>query len=349
MNKLRIFITTIGGLTSPDCLLALRNNGEREVFLYGSDSFSGACGRKFVDIFEQSPDSAKDTKGFIDFMLSMVKKYQIDVIIPCGNDDNLALSQYKKHFDIPIMVGEYEDLVIAYDKLAVYENLKKELPQYAPKYHLVSTFEDFLKAIFSLGYPHKKCVIKPRLGRGGRGVYILSDSLLQKEVFSIKPANEMPLSFFESILKDKRSFDDLIIMEYLQEPFVSAYSLCQKGKNIITMEHIREWGNASQTYRGYVRYNESLEELCSHIIQTFSLDYTNNMELAHNENASLVLFDLNPRLGASSGVDTYFGLNFPYFALKLALGENIHIDKNLYKDKQYRFYRYFTQWWENML
>lgn len=154
MKPLRILVTTIGGLTSPDCLLALRHNGEREVFIVGCDAFSGACGRVFVD------------------------------------------------------------------------------------------------SIHRLGYPHKNLVIKPRFGRGGKRAYILSDLSRNKELFSIKPSNEMPLSFFESALKDqknKNDADELIIMEYLREPFISAYSLCNKAQNIITMEHIREWGNASQT------------------------------------------------------------------------------------------------------
>ncbi|MBR2111519.1 MAG: hypothetical protein IJ950_00955, partial [Helicobacter sp.] len=90
MKKLRILVTTIGGLTSPDCLLALRHNGEREVFLLGSDAFSGACGKSFVDKYELSPNSASDEVAFVEFIHKMVKQYDIDVIIPCGNADNLA-------------------------------------------------------------------------------------------------------------------------------------------------------------------------------------------------------------------------------------------------------------------
>lgn len=349
MQKLRILVTTIGGLTSPDCLFALANNGEREVFLCGCDSFSGACGREFVDVFMQSPNSAESKEKFCEFIMQVSKKYHIDIIIPCGNDDNLALSEYKSHFDIPIMVGDYKDLLIAYDKLAVYERLSSTLPQYAPKFFAISSFDGLMQAIHTLGYPQKKCVIKPRFGRGGRGVYILSSPHL--ELFSIKPNNEVPLSFFKEALQAKEGFEaleELIVMEYLHEPFVSAYSLCLKGENLLTMEHIREWGNASQTYRGLVRYNQSLEELCGAVIREFKLDYTNNMELAYSADNRLVLFDLNPRLGASSGVDTYLGLNFPYLALKLALGEPIAIDKSALKHKSFRFYRYFTQWWENV-
>ncbi|BAM32050.1 ATP-grasp domain-containing protein [Helicobacter cinaedi] len=350
MKKLRILVTTIGGLTSPDCLLALRHNGEREVFLLGSDAFSGACGKSFVDKYELSPNSASDEVAFVEFIHKMVKQYDIDVIIPCGNDDNLALAKHKASFSISIMVGDYKDLLIAYDKAAVYEALSLHLPTNAPKYSIVSNYTDFLDSIHSLGYPHKKLVIKPRFGRGGRGVYILSDISKSDELFSSKPSNEMPLSFFESALQKRGIFDDLIIMEGLREPFVSAYSLCQNGQNLFTLQHIREWGNASQTYRGNVSYNTELEELCSAIIKIFNLTYTNNMELAYNEDSKLILFDLNPRLGASSGIDIQLGINFPYLALKLALGESITLDyAKIHSIDNQRFYRYFSQWWDNML
>lgn len=343
MKKLRILVTTIGGLTSPDGLLALRHNGEREVFLVGCDAFSGACGRHFVDRFFISPDSAQSEESYIEALLKATQEYGIDIIVPCGNEDNLALAKHKSRFSVPIMVGEYTDLIQAYDKGAVYEILLQKMPKHAPKYRLASDYETFLEAIYTLGHPHKLLVVKPRFGRGGRGVYVLSEHL-RTDIFSNKPDGAVTLSFFEAALKGD---NELIIMEHLRAPFISAYSLCSKGRNLFTMRHIREWGNASQTYRGSVDYDKELEELCSGVISAFRLDFTNNMELAYNESGDLVLFDLNPRLGASSGIDTHLGLNFPYLALKLALGEEIALDRAYLMQQKARFYRYFTQWWEN--
>ena len=58
MNKIRVLITTVGGLTSPDILKAIRNNNEREVFLLGVDPFEYAVGRNFVDTFEKGNSDA---------------------------------------------------------------------------------------------------------------------------------------------------------------------------------------------------------------------------------------------------------------------------------------------------
>lgn len=345
MDKLRILVTTIGGLTSPDVLKALRTNGEREVFLLGCDAFNEACGRYFVDHFELSPNSSSDEESFVAFVIKIVEQYAIDLIIPCGNEDNLALAKHKASFSIPILVGEYSALTRAYDKGSVYECLRDNatLKPYAPKFMIVSSWSAFLQAIITLGYPDKKVVIKPRLGRGGRGVYILSDKN-DRAIFSAKPTNEMPLAFFEHALKDSK-FGELIVMEFLQEPFYSTYSLCKNGQNLLTLTHQREWGNASQTYRGKVYYDAQMQTLCAHIISAFALDFTNNMELGTTSDGRIVLFDLNPRLGASSGIDTYLGINFAYLAAKIALNEPFSL-KDPPLETTHRFYRYFEQWWK---
>ena len=69
------------------------------------------------------------------------------------------------------------------------------------------------------------------------------------------------------------------------------------------------------------------------------------MELAVSDNGRIVLFDLNPRIGASSGIDRDIGFNFPLEAMKLALGENIEsVDKNSFRESKI-FVRYFQQIW----
>lgn len=344
MHKLKVLITTIGGLTSADLIHALHHNGEKEFELYGTDSFSFPTARYMVRSFFLSPDSAKEEDAFVDFILDLCAKHHFDLIIPCGNEDNLALAKHKHLFTTPILVGEYADLIKAYDKGVVYETLANLLPSACPKFQIVRCYDEFQSAMRSLSFPENKVVIKPRFGRGGRGVYVISSKIDFERFFDQKPQNEVSFELIDGILKQQETFEDLILMEYLKPPFLSAYSLCRQGHNLITLEHVREWGNASQTYRGLVSYHPKLESICSEIIKIFNLDYTNNMELAFNAHNQITLFDLNPRLGASSGIDSEIGLNFPYLAIKLLLNEPVEIDKSQFTQKR-RFMRYFSYQW----
>lgn len=345
MGEFRILITTVGGLTSPDIIQSIKKNGKEDIYLLGVDPFEFAVGRCFVDCFQIVPDSTKDEDGFIKAINGLVKQYSIDLVLPCGNEDNLALAKRRREISAKIMVGNYDDLIKAYDKAAVYIAIKDNLPQFAPKFYLVNNYSDFMEAVYKLGYPEKKAVVKPRFGRGGRGVYILSGKLDYDTVFKSKPIGEYPLEFFKKILKEKDEFEELIIMEFLTKPFYSVYSLCQDGSNIVSLTHTREWGNASQTFRGQVYYDANIEHLASKTIKIFNLSYTNNMELGTSRTTGqIVLYDLNPRIAASCAIDRYIGLNFPYEAVKIARGERVLVNKDSFPGGK-RFLRYFDQVW----
>lgn len=344
MKKINLLVTTVGGMTSPDILKAFKDVEEYSINIIGVDAFEFAVGRKFVDVFKVSPNSAINEIEFVEFIENLVNEYNIDVVFPCGNEDNLTLSKYIDRISCKVMVGQYEDLIKAYDKGVVYDELKLNIPEYCPKYFIVNNYKDFIAAVKEIGYPKQKVVIKPRMGRGGRGVYILSNEFDFENIFQSKPINEYPFEFFEKILKNQNEFDDLIVMEFLQEPYYSVYSVCEDGENLFTLNHIREWGNASQTFRGKVFYDEKIEVMASKVIKRFNLTYTNNMELATTIDGKVVLFDLNPRIGASSGIDKDIGFSFPLNALKIALGERVEVNKSQFK-KPKIFIRYFDQVW----
>jgi len=343
MINMNILVTTVGGLTSPDILKAIKNNNEFDFYIIGIDEFEYAVGRKFVDKFFVSPSSANNENQFIDFINEIVKECKIDLIYPCGNEDNLILAKNIEKINTKVIIDSYTKLINAYDKGKVYELLNSKYKEHAPRFEYVKRYKDFFKAIKELGFPKNKVVVKPRFGIGGRGVYILSE-YKSFDVFKNKPTNEFPIEFFENILDKNTEFDELIVMEYLDEIFYSAYSLCENGKNLITLTHIREWGNASQTFRGKVYYDENIENICSKIIKEFGLSYSINMELATSSDGRIVLFDLNPRIGASSGIDRDIGFNFPVEAIKISLGKPVSINKQNFLEPKI-FVRYFDQVW----
>ena len=342
MKDLRILITTVGGTTSPDIVRSLKNNNERNIWLIGTDPIEHASGRYFTDEFQVTTASFKDENKFVLEISNLVKQYNIDAIIPCGNEDNLALAKHRNFFSCPIMVSDYIHLHKAYDKGDVYKSLTKIAPEYAPNFKIVNNLKDFDVACSFLGFPQKNIVVKPRFGRGGRGVFILTDLPNLKSILSSKPSNLISHSFFRNLLDSEDIFDDLIVMEELLPPFHSSYTLVNKGK-AFTLDHIREWGGASQTFRGLVNYDEDIEKFNKILVDKYNLKYTFNTELATNNIGNLVLFDLNPRIGASSGIDSDLGVNFPYLSLKLLLGEKIDLaHKNIHNK---RFIRYIDYVW----
>ena len=68
------------------------------------------------------------------------------------------------------------------------------------------------------------------------------------------------------------------------------------------------------------------------------------MEFGFNKNKKPVLFDLNPRIGASFAVHRKIGINLPFLALSLLKNKDFKPKINLLKLNQ-KFYRYFSNVW----
>jgi len=341
---MKILMTTVGGLTSPDIIKSFyENEDNRKIKIIGVDPFDFAVGKFFVDEFYKVPYSGTYEIEFIDTILEILIQKNIDVIIPCGNEDVLTISKNISKFSIPVIVSEYNSLRKAFNKKEVYLGLKKLDSPLTPEFFIIRNKRELLNAIKILGYPENPVCIKSTEGRGGRGVYILKEIKDFDALFKMKPSEEIPLNAILEILPNKFSVE-LIVMEYLTEPLYSFYALTYKGKIIISLTHIREWGNASQTFRGRVLFDKHLEELIAPIIKYFNLSFCVNIELGTSKSGKIKLFDLNPRIAASSGIDRHIGVNFPYLALKLVLGEKFDIP-NLTKIEN-RFIRFFDLLWE---
>lgn len=342
-REINICITTVGGLTSPDIIKACRNIRDYKVNILGIDPFEYAVGRYFCDKFEIVPYSGSDEEKFIEKLAELVKKYNINILLPCGNEDNLVISKnrYLLPDELIVLSSEYQSLKKAFDKSVVYAELSK-YEELKLKFHIVNSYEEFIQKAYELGFPDKPVVIKPTSSRGGRGVYVLEDTP-DKNIFSSKPYSLISKDFIQKFyaLYGPKT---LIIMEFLKEPFYSVYSLAKDGKNLVSICHKREWGTASQTYRGIIEYNEELEHIASKVISDFNLQYFVNMELGFSEDGNLKLFDLNPRIGASTAISHYYGFNFIEYGIKLAIGEletDIRSEAKKLFGVPKRFIRYF--------
>jgi predicted ATP-grasp superfamily ATP-dependent carboligase len=112
-------------------------------------------------------------------------------------------------------------------------------------------------------------------------------------------------------------------MEYLPGKIYSVDFLAKNGKALIIVPKIRIYGNPSQTIVGAVEKNDYINQQIEKLSQLFGFDYTVNIELACNADGLPLPFDLNPRIAAYTAFCSAAGANLIYYALKLALGEEV--------------------------
>jgi len=209
-------------------------------------------------------------------------------------------------------------------KLAFQRLIDKGLP--CPDFRVVRNLEEFENAAADLGIGNRKVVMKPVLTRGGRGAKILTKGSIASSVLNEKPgyldANYGEIVRMLSAL-DQNCFPELILMQYLSGTIYSVDFLSRNGKALIIVPKIRVVGNPSQTIVGKVDRDPLVEEATAKISEAFGFDYNINIEMGCTKSGLPLPFDFNPRVAASVAFCSAAGANLIYFALKMALGEEI--------------------------
>jgi hypothetical protein len=345
LRQLNILLTTIGGVTFPNTINAFRSFKKGyKIHICGTDKNENAVGKFFVDKFFKCDDSLSNPNKFANQIIDIIKKNKIDFLIPNGNEDIVALRKVRKRITIPILDSQKTFEKNYFNKKHVYASLINEVPEVCPKYYIFKNKNSFDLAKRKLNFPKKNIILKPLSATGGRGVYELSNQV-SKNTFTNR--FEMPQIYNSQVLEylsKKNKKEEILALEKLSKPIISVYSVCMNGQNFFSLSQEREWGSASQTLRGKVAHVKKIEKIASKIIKALNLSYLINMEFGMDKKNQLKLFDLNPRIAASSSVHMDVGINFPQIALSLLMDNkwrpNLKFTKNNFK-----FYRYFSHIW----
>lgn len=327
MKDVTVLLTCTGGVISPSHVFSLKNNPDgRSVRIIGVDTVVPCIGQYTTDKFYRVPFGTDP--NYVDTLLEICEKESVDVVFPASHEEILSLSSNHEKFTrigTKIAASKHSVLELSCNKKLAYEKLKeKGLP--CPNFFVVKSFEEFEKAAYDLEIDQKKVVMKPLIGRGGRGTRILTKKSILNSMLTDKPGSlEVKFDVICQLLKEVKDecFPELILMECLSDPICSVDFLAKDGYASIIVPKLRISGNASQTLVGVVKRDAVIEEDVRRISEAFGFDYTINIEMGYNVDGVALPFDFNPRLAASVAFCSAAGANILYFALKMALGEEV--------------------------
>ena len=219
MRPLRIILTACGCPGASTLINMLRNNGERNMEIIGTDMDEEAVGRYLADKFYIVPSG--NSKKYIPRMLEIVEKEEADVVFPESSNEVYSLACNKEHFlklGTKVLVSDPEPIKVSNNKYRMYETLRKNTDIDLPKYVSVESLDQFLEGLERLGYPETPVVFKPHSGKGSRGVRILDPKIDRIEhLLKEKPISKyMSLQAFEEIFSEVENFPKLLVMEFLE-------------------------------------------------------------------------------------------------------------------------------------
>jgi len=305
----------------------VKNNSENVKFeIFGTNTNSYSAMLHACDYFEIEPQIT-DENAYIDYALDFCKRNKIDIFV-AGFLFLSSISKNKKRFEdinTKVLISDDYKLIELFDsKIDTYKAIKNFNVVEIPEYYTVNTAEEFKSAYKKLiSNGHRVC-FKPTVSQGGAGFRIISDDSSNKlnNLFG-DLSYQVDFEDVYKILSTSKSFDELIVMEYIDGYEYSIDCLGDNGKLLFAVPRKKIDGRVR-----YLEENQELIELAKKISEIYKMSYIYNIQVRYsNKDKVFKLLEINPRISGGMQISTMSGINFPYLAIKLLLGENIDIFK----------------------
>ena len=324
MEKLSLLMTCVGGQLSPWLLQALKRCERLRLRTVGVDVRADALGRSFADVFYQVP--AGDAPDYLDRLLEICRRERIDALFPTSDEEALALAPHADQFAAEgtrvscppaAMSGLMRNKADMYDHLA---GLGLPLPQY----HRVGTTAQLRAAAEALGYPERNFVVKPTVGRGGRGVWTISERLPsmaeRNQGLSI---DALDLESYLSSVNDE-GFQELIAMPLLPGAMYDVDVLADREGKPYYLVPRRRYHVRTTPFRGcWLDPNPQVLDLARRVQDLLCLPNLFDYDIMLDADERPWLLEVNPRMSASVAVSVLHGVNLLEFALLMLTGRDV--------------------------
>jgi carbamoyl-phosphate synthase large subunit len=315
VTELRILVSASGAPGTARLLRALRENGEREVRLIGTDKSELAIGRHLCDAFHVVP--AGSEPGFAHTMLDVCRREGVSLVLPQSSFDLLGLAEAKERFEtegVRVMVSSPDAIRRANDKASSYAMLD-EIGVPGPAWRRVRGAEAVEEAAGELGYPERDVCMKPVFSSGTRGFRVLSASADRREQLLTNRPGVAEALRLEDLVELLGPEDDteLLVMELAAGKERTIDGIADDGRIALGHPKTREAMRAGLAMYFETLEDAWLEDVAERIVAELRLDHFFNIQLVGDR-----VIEVNPRI---STIVYQEDLNVPWLGVRHALGE----------------------------
>ena len=333
---MRILLTGVG-CPGAHALISNLKLQDENIFILGTNADERAIGRWLCDDFAVVPWAYEE--NYIDSIIDLVKKNQIDIVFPQTSWEMFHLSKAAESIEkhCRLLASNHEHVAICENKYLMYEHFKNKI--YVPEFYLAKNMAELIESAEKLGYPERDVVFKPPEGKGARGVRILTEKSNRYDLlFNGRPfARYISMDELKSTV-GKKEIPPLMVMEYLDGVELKIDPVLLNGE-ILTCSVKNRMNFASGLGMEYEMIeDQNALDYAKKLLDHLPMDYCIDLSTRGG-----VLMEINPRISTYIYAENYCP---PYLSLKLAMGE-MSIDevksfqKNLPIGK--KMFRYYGQ------
>jgi carbamoyl-phosphate synthase large subunit len=306
-----VLVSASGAPGTAALLRALRQNGEREVRLVGTDMSEQSVGRHLCDAFHLVP--AGSDPCFADAMLGVVEREQADVVLPQSSFDLQGLAEHRERFPVPVLVSRPETIRRSNDKAESYALLHR-LGVPAPQFRRVRGAAQVEAAAAELGYPARPVCFKPVFSSGSRGFRVLDPSVDRAHQLLHERPGSVAMRLEEALeLLPAEGGPDLLVMELATGGERTIDGIADGSRVVLGHAKTREAMRAGLAMFFVTLDEPELMEIAGRIVGELEIEWFFNIQLVGEQ-----VIEVNPRI---STVVYQEDLNLPYLGVKRALGE----------------------------
>ena len=300
--------------TSYNIIEMMKKDKNEEIIVIGTNKKIHSVISQVCDEWYEEPDLERE--DYIEFCIDFCMKHDIDVFIPRNKmvDISKNISRFQE-IGVTVMADSYEKISILNNKAKTYELFQKENDIKVPEFEVVTTFEDFSKAYDKLRTKYDKLCIKFVNDEGGMSFRIIKQDINEYGSLFQYPSSDISISHLKSILSERESFKEMMIMPYLSGEEISVDCLNTESGLI-----------AVPRYKGNLRaeriaFDPCIIHMCKRIIEIIHLEFPCNIQFKLLEETPYLL-EINTRMSGGIQMSCLGAeINIPNIALNKILGK----------------------------
>ncbi|MFJ9906873.1 ATP-grasp domain-containing protein [Streptomyces sp. NPDC101152] len=292
-----------------------RNPSDRAVEIHATHGDADSPVLAAADTADLEPEGLSPA-GYVEYALDQCARRNIDVFVPRLHQS--AIVAHRADFEAvgtALLAPPPEGVAVFEDKVTAYEAVQA-IGVPVPSWWRVRTADELLAAVEELEADGHKACFKPASGAGGVGFRIVTRKPFSMAQLTGFPSPYVSLDLVMAALMQADEPVDWIVMPRLEQPEVSVD--CLTGPDNRVRLAIGRTKNGRR--RGFTLHEQWLEP-ARRIAEGFGLHYLSNIQFRMFGDRP-VLMDVNTRPAGGLHQLSLCGVNAPWAAVQLALGED---------------------------
>ncbi|WP_069769722.1 ATP-grasp domain-containing protein [Streptomyces sp. LUP30] len=296
-----------------------RNPSDRAVEIHATHGDADSPVLAAADTAELEPEGLSPA-AYVEYALAQCRRRGIDVFVPRLHQ--AAVVAHRADFEAvgtALLAPPPEAVAVFHDKVIAYEAVQA-IGVPVPPWYRVRSASELVSAVEELEEAGHRACFKPASGAGGVGFRVITRKPFSLAHLTGFPSPYVQLDMVVEVLRqaEEQGDDqvDWLVMPRLEQPEVSVD--CLTGPDNVLRMAIGRTKNGRR--RGFTLHEQWLEP-ARLIAEGFGLHYLSNIQFRMFGDRP-VLMDVNTRPAGGLHQLALCGVNAPWAAVQLALGED---------------------------